>query len=322
MTTALAPDPFRLLGDEGRLRLLRLLAKERLNVGELVRILGLAQSGVSRHVRLLREGGFVRERREAGWTWLALSDLAPDGLGDVWPALRARLATAADPHGDDARLGEVLREREERRVGWGRRGQRPAEPGRSWSAWARALGHLLPPLEVADLGCGEGALAIEIARFATRVVAVEPDARTLGRARAAARRAGTPNVVFRRGALDALPLADASFDVALLSQVLHGQDEPARAVAEAARVVRPSGRVLVLDLLPHGEAWVRERLGHVHQGFPPEEVAGWLAAAGLERPRVEEAARRRGNPFAVLVASATRPAAPPGGSPRPARRRA
>jgi ArsR family transcriptional regulator len=304
-TTALSADPFRLLGDDVRLRVLRLLGRERLNVSELTRVLGVAQSGVSRHVRLLREGGFVREERDAGWTWLVLAADAPEGLAGLWPALRQGLTERPDLHGDDARLAVVLRERVERRVGWGR--PRAPEPGRSWSAWARALGHLLPPLCVADLGCGEGALAREIARFAAEVVGVEPDAATLARARAAARKAGLRNVRWRRAPRDALPFEDACFDVALLSQVLHALEEPARAVGEAARIVKPGGRVLVLDLLPHREAWVRERLAHVHLGFEPATVGAWLRQAGLEAVRTEEAARRRGNPFTVLVASARRP---------------
>jgi len=303
--SALRADPFRLLGDAVRLRILRLLAAERLNVGELTRILGLAQSGVSRHVRLLREGGLLREERAAGWTWLELAPEAPPGLGGAWPALRRSIADAADEAGDDARLADVLREREERSPGWGAPGGHDVEPGRSWAAWARALGHLLAPLEVADLGCGDGALTREIARWARHVTAVEPDAGALERARTAG--AGAANVTWCPGRLDALPLDDGSFDVALLSQVLHGVSDPRAVLREAVRVTRPGGRVLVLDLLPHEETWVVERLGHRRLGLSGEEVERWMAEAGLEDVRWEEAARRRGNPFTVLVASGTRP---------------
>jgi ArsR family transcriptional regulator len=301
----LAADPFRLLGDEVRLRLLRVLGRERLNVGELTRILGLAQSGVSRHVRLLREGGLVVEAREAGYTHVGLPEEPPPGLGDLWPTLRARIVEAPDLAGDDARLEEVRRERDERRVGWGA-AARPPEPGRSWAAWARALGHLLPPAEVVHLGAGEGALTLEVARWARRVVGVEPDRAALRRARASARSAGRTNVRWVCAPLEALPLASGSADVALLSQVLHAVPEPERVVKEAARATRPGGTVLVLDLLPHGEAWVEERLGHRRRGLSPEEVAAWFAAAGVSDVKVEEAARRRGNPFTVLVASGRR----------------
>lgn len=307
-STTLRADPFRLLGEPVRLRILRLLARERLVVSELVRILGLAQSGVSRHVRLLREGGFVREDKDGGWTWLALDAGGPEGLGAAWPTLRRGFGQAVDEHGDDARLQVVLRERDERRIGWGRGAGGRAEPGRSWAAWARALGHLLPPLEVADLGCGDGALTLEIARWAGRVVAVDPDPITLDRARAAATGAGGADVTWTRADLGALPFGDASFDLALLSQVLHGLEDPRAAVVEAARITRPGGTVLVLDLLPHDESWVVERLGHRRLGIAGDDACAWLKEAGLAPVRWEEAARRRGNPFTVLVASGKKPA--------------
>ncbi len=296
-------DRFRLLGDEARLRILRVLARERLNLSELVRVLGLAQSSISRHVKKLREGGLLVESREGGWTWLALAPEEGAALGAVWPPIRARLARAPDRDGDDARLATVLREREERRVGWGSARKGRAEPGRSWSAWARALGHLVLPLVVADLGCGDGALTLEVARWAARVVGIDPDPAALRRARALARKAGGKNVTWMRGDLAAVPLPEAHVDLALLSQTLHAQADPAAAVREAARVTRPGGRVLVLDLLVHEEAWVVERLGHRWLGFDEDRVAVWLSEAGLVEVRIEEAARRRGNPFVVLVAS-------------------
>ena len=128
-------------------------------------------------------------------------------------------------------------------------------PGRSWAAWARALGHLLPPLMVADLGCGEGYLTLEASRWATRVIAVDHSATVLTRARRRWRaRRRVRNVDWKRGELEKLPLRDASVDVALLSQALHHARDPQRALAEAARIVVPGGRVLMLDLREHQEA--------------------------------------------------------------------
>ena len=296
----------RLLGDTARLRILRLLSKERLNVGELTGILGLAQSGVSRHLGLLRDAGLVEEAREAGFTWFRASgrDRAPD----VWGLLDQRFGATADAvtAADDARLLEVLRVRKERFSE--DRASRSVMPGRSWAAWARALGHLLPGLEIADLGCGEGYLALEAARFAKRVVAVDRSTEAIREARDMARRRGVRNVEWKRGDIERLPLPDSMLDVALLSQSLHHAEDPARALTEAARVVRPGGRVLVMDLRRHDQAWTRERLGDRWPGFEDEALSRLLTGAGLENVKVEVGASLRGDPFTVLVASGRKPA--------------
>ena len=163
-------------------------------------------------------------------------------------------------------------------------------PGRSWAAWSRALGLLLPPLKVADLGCGEGYLTIEAARWASRVIAVDRSDVVLKRARALARRRRVSNVIWKQGELEKLPIRDGAVDVALLSQALHHAHDPARAVAEAARITAPGGRVLLLDLRAHQEDWVRAKLGDRRLGFDDEELKRMLTAAGLAR---REGRRRR-----------------------------
>jgi ArsR family transcriptional regulator len=320
VTSARTAAIFRLLGDEARLRLLRLLAAERLNVGELTSILGIAQSGVSRHLGLLKDAGLVQEHRESGFTFFRLSPAlvsGENGFGPIWPLLREQFAAAAaTPEGkaDDARLEEVRRVRKENfdedfnQHGAGRE-RRQIVPGRSWAAWARALAHLLPPLEVADLGCGEGYLTIEAARFAKKVIAVDRSEAVLTRAKETAARKKLRNVDWRRGELEKLPLKDASVDVALLSQALHHAAHPARALAEAVRVVRPGGRVLVLDLRRHEEAWVRDRLGDKWLGFDDAELTRLLEQAGLSDIRVTIGARRQRDPFTVLIASGAKAAA-------------
>jgi SAM-dependent methyltransferase len=309
---------FRLLGDEVRLRLLRLLAAERLNVTELTGILGIAQSGVSRHLGLLRESGLVEERREGGFTYFQIPPLERRTLPEaLWALLEAEFASAAgDPaaRADQARLKEVLRLRKESFATHG--DGRQLVPGRSWAAWARALGHLLPAWDVADLGCGEGYLTVEAARWARQVTAVDRSRDVLDRARALARRRKMTNIAWKLGDLEDLPLADRSVDVALLSQALHHAADPARALAEAARILRPGGRVLILDLRTHHETWVRERFGDRWLGFEDGELARLLKAAGLERVRTTVGARLTGDPFTVLVASGVRPAGRPAGKRR------
>ena len=305
---------FRLLGDDARLRILRLLNAERLNVGELTSILGIAQSGVSRHLGLLKDAGLVEERREAGFTFFRLSPLLESGLngfGPIWPLLRSQFdATAATAEGraDQARLEEVRRVRKENFDDHAGGEGTQIVPGRSWAAWARALGHLLPAVELADLGCGEGYLTFEASRFAKRVIAVDRSEGVLEKARQSATRRGVTNVEWKRGELEDLPLKDASVDVALLSQALHHAADPAKALAEAARIVRPGGRVLLLELRKHDEAWVRDRLGDKWLGFEDDELKRLLEASGLRDVKVTVGARRVRDPFTVLIASGTRKA--------------
>jgi ArsR family transcriptional regulator len=315
---------FRLLGDEARLRLLRLLSLEQLN--ELTAILGLAQSGVSRHLGLLKDAGIVAEQRQGGFSYYTLADdirRGGNGSGALSGLLTAQFEAAARTsaaRGDDARLEEVRRLRKENFEEHGAGDERrQIVPGRSWAAWARALGQLLPPLEVADLGCGEGYLAIEASRFARRVIAVDKSEAVLSRARAIARRRRLSNIEWKRGGLERLPLRNASVDLALLSQALHHVQDPAAALAEACRIVRPGGRVLVLELRRHDQSWVRERLGDVWLGFDDDELKRLLSSAGLSEIKLSVGTRRARDPFTVLVASGTKPPLA-GRIPKPARR--
>jgi SAM-dependent methyltransferase len=309
-----ASSLYRLLGDEARLRLLRVLRRERLNVTELTGILGLAQSGVSRHLGLLKDAGFVVEERDAGYSYYALSpSLREAGNQAVWATLEEQFEQGAgDPtvRADEARLQEVLRVRKENfdtHASPDTRDARQLVPGRSWAAWSRALGLLLPRIRVADLGCGEGYLTIEAAAWAERVVAVDRSDVVLNRAKALARRRRVSNVTWKKGELEKLPMKDNSVDVALLSQALHHAAQPARAVAEAARVTAPGGRVLILDLREHAEEWVRSKLGDRTLGFSDAALARMLTDAGLTGVRVGVGARKAGDPFTVLIASGVKP---------------
>jgi SAM-dependent methyltransferase len=306
---------FRLLGDEARLRLLRLLRLERLNVSELTGILGIAQSGVSRHLGLLKDAGLVSEQREGGYTFFRLApDVADgaDGLAPLATLLAAEFDAASRTEvgkADESRLAEVRRLRKENFDAHAGpdTNERQLVPGRSWAAWARALGHLLPALRVADLGCGEGYLTIEASRWAERVIAVDRSDVVLKRARALASRRRVRNVIWKRGELERLPVRDNTVDVALLSQALHHAKDPARALTEATRIVVPGGRVLVLDLREHEERWVRDRLGDRWTGFGDEELRKLLERVGLTDVKVNVGARRIGDPFTVLIASGVKP---------------
>jgi ArsR family transcriptional regulator len=316
---ATAAGLFRLLGDDARLRILRLLDAERLNVSELTAILGIAQSGVSRHLGLLKDAGLVEERRDGGFTFFSLAaalQSGANGFGPIWPVLRAHFDAAAESpeaRADIARLEEIRRVRKENFDDHGAADERrQIVPGRSWAAWARALGHLLPELDVADLGCGDGYLAIEASRFAKRVIAVDRSESVLARAKALAARLRLgegANIEWTRGEIENLPIDSGSVDVALLSQALHHAEDPEVALAEAVRILRPGGRVLLLELRRHEEAWVRERLGDKWLGFDDDELRAMLEKAGLSGVKITIGARRARDPFTVLIASGTKTAA-------------
>jgi ArsR family transcriptional regulator len=296
---------FRLLADPTRLRLLRVLGQDRFNVTELTAILGVAQSGVSRHLGLLKDAGLVVEQRDAGFAYYRLPDAATvEARSPLWALIAQQSAAAATDRAgreDDARLHEVLRHRDENFETPG--DARQLVPGRSWAAWARALGELLPALDVADIGCGDGAMALEAARWARHVTGIDRSDDVLERAKARAARRQVTNVEWKKGDLARLPLRDAAVDVAVLSQSLHHASDPERAIAEAARVLRPGGRMLILDLQRHDQTWVRARFGDRHLGFAAGDLTALVAGAGFAGARVTVGARRRGDPFTVLIAT-------------------
>jgi len=299
----------RLLGDPTRLRLLRLLSLESLNVSELTGVLGVAQSGVSRHLGMLRDAGLVAEERSGAFSWYRLSNDFTRGDGaraGLHGWLRDEFGrSSAETRADDARLEEVRRLRKESfRVHGDER--RQLVPGRSWAAWARAIGLLLPAVDVADLGCGEGYLTLEAARWARHVTAVDRSKDVLARGRELAKRRQLANITWKQGDLERLPIKDATIDIALLSQALHHAEHPDRALAEAARILRPGGRVLILELREHDETWVRAKLGDRWLGFSDTHLQALLRDAGFEQTTVRTGARRASDPFAVLIAAGTR----------------
>jgi ArsR family transcriptional regulator len=282
----------RTLADPTRVRILALLEREELAVQELMEVLGMAQSRVSRHLGILREAGLLRDRREGTYVFYRFAAPAPGAWRDAWELARRELAGDAFAQRDAASLVRVVEARASRSRSFF------DAVGPEWDALrkvfnddalrARAIAHLAPAgWTVADVGTGTGILAGELARLGMRVIAVDHSPRMLEAARANLDREGLAGVELRGGEANALPLADGEVDAALAHMVLHYLPSPADALREMARVVRPGGVVVVVDFVRHEAEWMRDELGVLWLGFPPDEVVAWFGAAGLVAARVE-----------------------------------
>jgi ArsR family transcriptional regulator len=290
---------FRVLGDATRLRILRLVAQAPLNVTELVSLVGVAQSSVSHHLGKLKGLGLIREERQAGYSYYSLALEQGDAR---WPLVRLAQG-AEDESGDSARLKELLHAREDRQA----LNERLLEPGQSWFLWARALASLLPPLDVADFGCGTGTLSVSIARWARRVWAIDQSPGALAQAKERAAREGRTNIHFLREDLHRLSLPGGERDLVVISQSLHHMESPTAVLTEAARQLKPGGKLVVLELMPHEERWVLERLGHRHLGFTPEFLETALKEAGFQAITREAPEREGAGPFRVLLLTGVKP---------------
>lgn len=299
----------KILADPTRVRIVRLLGREELAVAELQDILAIGQSTLSSHLAQLRQAGLVEDRKTGKHVRYSLRRPLPGALEAAVQAAADELPEAKQ---DEEALALVLDKRRERTRAFfdelaGKFG-RHWMPGRSWRAMAEALLALLPPLEVADLGAGEGAVAFLLARRARRVIAVDSSPQMVEHGRRLARQHGLKNVEYRLGDLESLPIEDESIDAAVFSQSLHHAQHPGRAVAEAFRALRPGGRVVILDLNRHNREEARELYADEWLGFSEVELRSFLRRAGFENAETAVIWRDEQPPhFETVFASAVRP---------------
>ena len=278
-------DRLSALADATRSRLLLLLERHELTVGELCQVLQLPQSTVSRHLKLLGDEGWAVARAEGTSRRYRMPvDRMDPAQRQLWSMVRPEVASMPHAARDAERLRSVLAERTTRSREFFSAAAGEWDRVRAELFGRRADLHALLGLlderwTVGDLGCGTGQLAESLAPFVARVVAVDASPEMLDAARA--RLAEVPNVETRAGTLEALPVDDGALDAAVVFLVLHYVAEPAAALAEAARALRPGGRLLVVDMAPHDREEYRHAMGHLWQGFAPEELRGWAADAGL-----------------------------------------
>ena len=267
--------------------MLLLLERHELTVGELCAVLQLPQSTASRHLKILADDGWVVSRSEGTSRLYSLPSL-DSGAKRLWGIVREQVSETSAAAQDAQRLRSVLADRRTKsqeffstHAGqWDRMrtelfGQR-TDP-------VALLALLDADWTVGDLGCGNGRLTETLAPFVRRVIGVDQSAAMLAAARK--RLAGVENAEFRQGDVEHLPLDDAELDVAVVFLVLHFAADPATVIAEAARVLRPGGRLLLVDMMPHDRDEYRQQMGHVWQGFSITQIEGWMRNVGLEHTR-------------------------------------
>jgi ArsR family transcriptional regulator len=283
-TTLPILDRLSTLGELTRCRLLALLDGHELTVSELCQALQLPQPTVSRHLKVLSDDGWVSARADGTARHYSGVDPLPPGSADLWALVRAQLDGTEQAAEDRERARAVVALREDRARAFVSESAERWDDVRAELYGARAdllplFGLLEPDWTLADLGTGTGVLPATAAPYVRRAVGVDRSPEMLAAARR--RTADLPNVELVAGELEALPLESGTVELAVLSLVLHFVPEPARALAEAERILRAGGRLIIVDQRRHGRDEYRHEMGHQWAGFDPARLASWLAAVGL-----------------------------------------
>jgi len=279
-------DRLTALADATRSRLVALLERQELTVSELCAILQLPQSTVSRHLKVLMDDGWVTSRAEATSRLYRIESRLDDGAAKLWLLVREELDRTAVAAQDARRLESVLAQRRTRSRAFF------SSAAGSWDAMRAELfgrsadqaflGLLDDRWLVGDLGCGTGWLTAAVAPFVRRVIAVDSSPEML---EAATKRLElVTNVDVRAGELEKLPLEDQTLDLAVVALVLPYVAVPATALTEAYRALKPDGRILIIDMMPHQREEYRQQMGHLWLGFSREELDSWTRGGGVRRP--------------------------------------
>ena len=277
----------RLLADPSLLRILLLVEREELSVAELQEILGMGQSRISTHLAQLKQAGLVEDRRNGKSILYRLKPGAQaNGFTQMLGVLRQAAAEIPEAEQDSEALRLALRRRQDKMRSYfdelaGKFG-RNYVPGRSWQGLAETLLTLMPPMVIADLGAGEGTFSQLLARRSKKVIAVDNSEKMVEYGRELALKHGVKNLEYRKGDLEEVPIRDAAVDLAFFSQALHHAQHPDRAVREAWRILKPGGRIVVLDLLRHSYEEARELYADLWLGFTEVEVTRFLRQAGFK----------------------------------------
>ena len=305
-------NSLRTLADPIRVRLMNLLQAEALSVAELQEVLGMGQSRISTHLAQLKRSGLVQDRRVGKniyYSWATDASIPGQELQNL-----IELAVAEMPErlSDQSALRHVLAKRRDRAREYfnklaGKFG-RSYCPGRSWQALSSLLLSLLPAIDVADLGAGEGTLSQLLAKNARSVIAVDISERMVEVGTQLAK--DHPNLEYRLGDIEEPPIEDGSIDLAIFSQALHHANSPQRAVQSAYRILRPGGRIAILDLLAHSFEQARELYADLWMGFSEVELLRLLEQAGFQENEVRVVSKELNSPyFQTVLATGRKPVA-------------
>lgn len=301
----------KLLSDPSRVRILLLLEREELSVTELQEILAMGQSRISTHLAQLKRAGLVEDRRIGKSILYHFVTTAHREFGHLLRVLRDAATEIPESADDSQALKLALGRRKDRMRAYfdglaGKFGHHYV-PGRSWKGLAETLLALLPPLEIADLGAGEGTFSQLLARRAKRVIAIDNSEKMVEYGADLARKHGVENLEYRQGDLEAVPIDDQSVDLAFFSQALHHAQHPERAVGEAWRILKPGGRIVVLDLMRHTFEDAREMYADLWLGFTEVEVTRFLEQAGFSSVETSVVHREEEAPhFETMLAVGTK----------------
>ncbi|MDR2863902.1 MAG: metalloregulator ArsR/SmtB family transcription factor [Puniceicoccales bacterium] len=305
-------DFLKILADRTRLRILRLLAQEELAVNEMQEILEMGQSRISTHLASLRKGGAVSSRRDGKKTYYALNAGLTPSVRTVLEAALASISHEPDVRTDTRNLARCVEKRRHATEEYfdavaGRLGKNYC-PGRSWEAIGHLLFQLVPRLCIADLGAGEGVISQLLARQAEFVHCIDNSVRMVEVGSQLAAKHDIGNLKYRLGDIEDVPLDDASVDIALLSQALHHAQHPEKALREAHRILKPGGKLLVLDLKQHTFEKARELYADRWLGFSENQLCDWLVHVGFKKIQANVIVREKDPPhFETLLASAIKP---------------
>jgi ArsR family transcriptional regulator len=276
----------RAVADPNRLRILLLLGGEELSVAELQEILVMGQSTISTHLSQLKQAGLVEDRRTGKSNLYRLTNSATSSGGGILDGLLKQAREDIPESGpDQAAMRSVLKKRQDKMRSFfdsvaGRLG-RDYVPGKSWKSLAETLLRLMPPMVIADLGAGEGAFALLLAQQAKKVIAVDSSAKMIEVGREQALRHGVENVEYRLGDMEEIPIGDGEVDLVFFSQSLHHALHPERAVEDVWRILKPGGRIVILDLVKHRFEEARELYADEWLGFSETEVEAMLEKSGF-----------------------------------------